>query len=151
MKRRIGIVLTVAFILVAFSLTAFAQTDALGSAASSSTTKLYMAKGYGAQFMASFVAKLTGLTVDEVLKLKSEGKTFYQIATSKGVTPEKFKDAVYQEKANLVDQKVKSGVITKEQADAIKAQIKDRISNCNGQGYANKPQSGFGLFGASKQ
>lgn len=149
MKRRIGFVVAVALLVLALNLVAFAATSVSNNSAQSATntTVLHMARGYGAQFMASIVAKLTGLTVDEVIKLRSQGQTFYQIALSKGVTAEKFKDAVYQEKAALVDQKVKDGVITKEQAEAIKAQMKARIDSCNGQGYANRPQTGYGIFG----
>jgi len=149
MKRKIVFVVAVALLVLALNLAAFAAkgvsyTD-LQSA--NNTSVLHMARGYGAQFMASVVSKLTGLTVDEVVYLRSQGQTFYQIALSKGVTVEKFKDAVYQQKAALVDQKVKNGIITKEQADAIKAQMKARIDSCNGQGYANRPQTGYGLFG----
>lgn len=150
MKRRIGFVVAVALLVLALNLAAFAATSVSNNSAQSATntTVLHMARGYGAQFMASIVAKLTGLTVDEVIKLRSQGQTFYQIALSKGVTAEKFKSAVYQEKAALVDQKVKDGVITKEQAEAIKAQMKARIDSCNGQGYANRLQTGYGLFGS---
>jgi len=149
MKRRIGFVVAVALLVLALNLAAFAATSVSNTnpASATNTTVLHMARGYGAQFMASIVAKLTGLTVDEVVYLRSQGQTFYQIALSKGVTAEKFKDAIYQEKVALVDQKVKDGVITKEQADAIKAQMKSRIGSCNGQGYQNRPQSGYGLFG----
>ncbi|ADQ03797.1 hypothetical protein Calow_0191 [Caldicellulosiruptor owensensis OL] len=149
MKRRIGFVVAVALLVLALNLAAFAATSVsnTSSASATNTTALHMARGYGAQFMASVVSKLTGLTVDDVLKLKSQGQTFYQIALSKGVTVEKFKDAVYQQKAALVDQKVKDGIITKEQADAIKTQMKARIDSCNGQGYANRPQTGCGIFG----
>lgn len=147
MKRGIAL-LIIALVLVVNS-AVFAATTATttNSSPAITTTTLNMARGYGAQFMASIVAKLTGLTVDEVVNLRSQGQTFYQIALSKGVTAEKFKEAVYQEKAALVDQKVKDGIITKEQADAIKAHMKSRIDSCNGQGYANKPQGGYGIFG----
>ncbi|MGB9814172.1 MAG: DUF2680 domain-containing protein [Thermovenabulum sp.] len=147
MKRGIAL-LTIALVLVVNSAVFAATTSTTTNSSSAiTTTTLKMARGYGAQFMASIVAKLTGLTVDEVVNLRSQGQTFYQIALSKGVTAEKFKEAVYQEKAALVDQKVKDGIITKEQADAIKAHMKSRIDSCNGQGYANKPQAGFGIFG----
>ncbi|WAM33972.1 hypothetical protein [Caldicellulosiruptor morganii] len=149
MKRKIGFVLAAAFLVLALNLAAFAATGVSNNSSTSAAnaTVLHMARGYGAQFMASIVAKLTGLTVDEVVALRSQGQTFYQIALSKGVTAEKFKDAVYQEKAALVDQKVKDGIITKEQADSIKAQMKSRIGSCNGQGYTNRPQTGYGIFG----
>lgn len=147
MKRKIAI-LIVALILTV-SLAAFAATSTTnGTVASNANSQtLNLARGYGAQFMASIVSKLTGLSVDDVVKLRSQGQTFYQIALSKGVTAEKFKSAVYQEKASLVDQKAKDGVISKEQADAIKAQMKSRIDSCNGQGYQGRSQTGYGIFG----
>ncbi|MEZ0536403.1 hypothetical protein ACAG39_04015 [Caldicellulosiruptoraceae bacterium PP1] len=145
MKRKIALLITT-LVLVA-NLAVFAATSTNNNTTSTTTTRLNLARGYGAQFMASVVSKLTGLKTDEVLDLKAQGKTFYEIALSKGVTADKFKDTVYQEKSAYVDQKVKDGVITKEQADAIKAQMKSRIDNCNGQGYTNRPQNGYGIFG----
>lgn len=144
MKRKIALLIT-ALILVA-NLVAFAATNNTDST-NTTTSKQYLARGYGAQFMTSIVSKLTGLKTEDVLSLRAQGKTFYEIALSKGVTAEKFKDAVYQEKSAYIDQKVKECAITKEQADIIKSQLKSRIDNCNGQGYINRPQNGYGIFG----
>ncbi|MGB9840846.1 DUF2680 domain-containing protein [Thermovenabulum sp.] len=147
MKKQIAFLILVVVLLA--STVAFAATTTSPANLSSGVpvSTLNLARGYGAQFMSSIVAKLTGLKTEDVLALRAQGQTFYQIAVSKGVTVENFKEAVYKEKASLVDQKVKEGIFTKEQADEIKANLKSRIDNCNGQGYTNRPQSGLGLFG----
>lgn len=100
-------------------------------------------RGYGSQIMTGVVSKLTGKSVDEINKERLDGKTFYQIATEK-VSPEEFKSAVINEKSSIIDERVQSGAITKEQGDLMKERINENVQNCDGQGQKGQGGMGFG-------
>jgi hypothetical protein len=87
------------------------------------------------------VAKLTGLSVADVQAKRAEGQSLEQIAASKDVSADKVIAQALAVRKQLLDEKVKAGVITQAQADAalanMKARLESRIANtaaCTGQG-----------------
>lgn len=99
---------------------------------------------YGRMQNVDFLAKLTGKSTDEILKLLESGKTMAQIAEENGVTLDEFKKAMLSQREAYIDQMVKDGKITKEKADLIKKAIEERINSCDGTGY-NGVGMGFGF------
>ncbi|MDK2823450.1 MAG: hypothetical protein PWQ67_612 [Clostridia bacterium] len=77
------------------------------------------------------VANLTGKTQDEVFNLRSQGKTYGQIAQENGVL-EQFKNNMLEYKKAIIDERVNQGLITKENGEAIKKALEERIAICNG-------------------
>ncbi|MDK2836443.1 MAG: hypothetical protein PWP21_1220 [Thermosediminibacterales bacterium] len=153
MKKKIVVLLAVLLIFGMASTVVLAASDSvtITPTQNDSPAAANRARGYGAQFMASVVSKITGLSLEEVLELRAQGQNFYQIAVSKGISAEEFKEAVYKEKAALVDERVKEGYITQEQGQAIKENMRERINNCNGLGNQNGYRNGLGIFGMRYQ
>jgi hypothetical protein len=90
---------------------------------------------YGRMQNVDFLAKLTGKSTDEILKLMQSGKTMAQIAEENGVTLDEFKKAMLNQRETYIDQMVKDGKITQENADSIKKAIEERINSCDGTGH----------------
>ncbi len=73
-------------------------------------------------------ASITSLSIDEVkTKCEQQDKTIWQLAYSEGVLNE-FKEAVINDTAMRLKEKVENGVITQEKADKILADVTDHIS-----------------------
>jgi hypothetical protein len=95
---------------------------------------------------ADIASALTGKTVEDVVKEKAAGKTYGTIAKDAGKL-EEFKVQMLEQKKLMLDQKVKDGVMTQEQADTIYNNIKDNQANCDGTGNSEigkKCGAGFG-------
>ncbi len=95
---------------------------------------------------ASLAAELTGKTVTEVTEARLEGKTYGTQAKDAGQL-EEFQNQMIEIKADLLEQRVKDGVMTQERADEILAAIKANQANCDGTGSAQigrKLGAGFG-------
>ncbi|MFH0829294.1 MAG: hypothetical protein V1907_03905 [Candidatus Kerfeldbacteria bacterium] len=75
------------------------------------------------------MAKLLGITADELKSKLESGKEFYQIAASNGVTYDKLKsDAETKFKARL-DDMVKVGFLTQDEANTMLKQYQDNSQN----------------------
>lgn len=139
-KIALGILLS-AVLLVSLASVSFAAID---------TTKARF--GYGLRLRAGgatldTVAKLLGLKPEEVRAQRLAGKTLVDIAKDKGVENEKLKDAILESRKALLQEKVKDGSITQEQADAILKQMGSRISFCLENGGGCSLGSGNGCGG----
>lgn len=75
----------------------------------------------GADVLSDAVLQLLGMTRDEVLTERQAGKTLSQIAGEKGVSDQQVIDAMLAEQQAALDQAVKDGKITQEQADWLAA------------------------------
>jgi hypothetical protein len=73
-----------------------------------------------------------GFTDEQIHKAREEGRNAFELAREKGISEDKLKSLVYEEKCNRLDEKVKSGRITAEKAEKIKAKIKEHINNWDG-------------------
>lgn len=100
-------------------------------------------RGFGRILTASVVAKLTNMSVEDVLAANQAGATFFEIAQGKGIELEQYKEAMLKEKFAYVDEQVKAGTLTEDQGKVIKSRMTEQISSCDGLG--NGMQNGFGM------
>ncbi len=77
--------------------------------------------------LADVVAKLTGQSAADVRTQRSAGKTFADIAKSKGVSAQQVTDEALKARKVALDAAVKAGTITQAQADFMYSRMKDRI------------------------
>ncbi len=82
---------------------------------------------------ADIAAALTGKSVTDVNKEKIEGKTYGTIAKEAGKLDE-FKAQMLEQRKAVLDQRVKDGEITQQQADDIYNAIKNNQATCDGSG-----------------
>jgi len=95
---------------------------------------------------AEIASELTGKTVEDLYKERASGKTYGTIAKDAGKL-EEFKAQMLEQKKAILDQRVKDGKLTQEQADEIYNAIKNNQTNCDGTGSAaigRKYGAGFG-------
>jgi len=100
---------------------------------------------------AEIAAALTGKTVEEVNNSRAAGDTYGSIANDAGKLDE-FKVQMLEQKKAILDQRVKDGTLTQQQADEIYSAIKNNQATCDGTGNAQlgrKYGAGFGS-GAGK-
>lgn len=95
---------------------------------------------------AEITSSLTGKTVAEVTTERGQGKTYGTIAKEAGKLDEFQAQMLEERKANL-DQRVKDGKLTQEQADAIYNNIKTNQLTCDGAGSARMGGQGCGMNG----
>lgn len=93
---------------------------------------------------AEVVSGLTGKTVEDLYKERSAGKTYGTIANEAGKL-EEFKAQILEQKKTVLEQRVKDGRLTQEQADQIYNSIKNNQATCDGTGSAGIGKKyGFG-------
>jgi len=78
--------------------------------------------------LADIVAKLTGSEVEDVLAERAKGESFADIAAKDGIDSGKVVDEALKVRSSLLDERVKAGTITEEQADAALARMKERLT-----------------------
>lgn len=94
---------------------------------------------------AQIAADLTGQTVEAVTAERAAGDTYGTIASEAGQLPEFQQKMLELRKANL-DQRVKDGQLTQEQADQLYQTMQANQANCTGTGAAGiGKQAGAGL------
>ncbi|ACL76008.1 DUF2680 domain-containing protein [Ruminiclostridium cellulolyticum] len=94
---------------------------------------------------AEVVSALTGKSMTDIYEEREEGKTYGTIANESGKLDE-FKTKVLERKKAILDDKVKNGELTKEQADEIYNAIKNNQAICDGTGTARMGrQNGMGF------
>ncbi|MCT4545316.1 MAG: hypothetical protein N4A63_17420 [Vallitalea sp.] len=79
---------------------------------------------------AQVYSELTGKTEEQAYELRQEGKTYGQLATEEGVY-EDFVAKMLEEKIKVIEEKVKDGQLTREEADEFIAKLKDNVGNCD--------------------
>lgn len=108
-------------------------------------------RGYGRILTASIVAKLINSNVEDVLKAHQNGATFFEIAQGKGVDLSNYQAALQNGKNAYIDEQVKAGTLTEEQAKIIKDRMAQQIENCDGlgnnNGFGGRGCNGAGGFG----
>jgi flagellar hook-basal body complex protein FliE len=94
----------------------------------------------------SAVASALGVTEDELRTQLRGGKSIAQIAKDHNVDVDKVIDAVVNAAGAKIDQAVKDGKLTAQQAEKAKTNLRDRITRMmNGEGPG--PMKGFGRLG----
>ena len=82
----------------------------------------YIGRGLGV--VGDAVAKLLGMTQEQIRSERANGKTLGQIAKEKGVSDQQVIDAIVAAQKQVLDQAVKDGRITQAQADWLLARAK---------------------------
>ncbi len=123
--------------------------------ASAATTTSTPGAGFGARMgamwngstLADIVAKLTGLSADQVRTDRQAGKSFEQIAGAKNVSADKVVSAALDARKAALDAAVKDGRITQAQADTAYANMKSRITTKVGSTAPGCTGAGLGSGG----
>jgi len=86
---------------------------------------------------AELLAGLTGKSVEDVITEKTEeSKTYGALADEYGVLDE-YKTKILEEKKAYLEERVEEGIMTRERADAIIANLDENSLTCDGTGYAD--------------
>jgi len=154
-KKYLWIILAVvAALLVATAGLAFAADQTTRAAGSGQGLRLGPG-GSGGSVLEN-VAKILKMDEDEVRSERRSGKSFADIAKEKGEDPEKLTEQVIEAKKTALQEKVKDGTITQEQADACIERMTERVKtrvesdacgpfgNGKGQGNGQGRQQGGG-------
>ncbi|EYE88877.1 hypothetical protein Q428_05755 [Fervidicella metallireducens AeB] len=86
----------------------------------------------GYDYLVSILKNKLGLTDKQISDGLNSGKTMYDLAKEKGMTAEKFRALLLEEKNKAIDNAVSKGTITKEQGNALKETLKNNMNNCTG-------------------
>ena len=97
--------------------------------------------------LADIVAKLTGLNVADVRTSRQAGKSFTEIAATKGVPADKVVSSTLDARKTALDAAVKDGRITQAQADTMLANMKARLSDRVNSTTAGCDGTGGGMGG----
>lgn len=103
----------------------------------------------GATTPAGIVSALTGKSVEAVTAERAAGTTFGAIAQDAGKL-EEFKTEILVQKKAMLEQRVKDGTITQEQADTMVKSLETNQATCDATGSAKLGQKsgmGFGQGG----
>jgi hypothetical protein len=92
-------------------------------------------------------AKALGMSTSDLETQVRQGKTIGQIAKSKGVDVNKVIDAMVAAARAKLDDAVKSGRLTQQQADAFETRIKDQITQRVNNGFGGHVGWHFGGYG----
>ena len=92
---------------------------------------------------ADIAAAVTGKSVTDVNKERATGKTYGTIAKDAGKL-EEFQAKMLEQRKTVLDQRVKDGEITQQQADDIYNAIKNNQATCDGTGNA-QPGKQYGM------
>ncbi len=97
---------------------------------------------------AEIAANLTGKSVAELQQQRQAGQTYGAIANEAGKL-EEFKTQMMEQKKVILDERVKEGRLTQEQANTIYQNMQENQANCDGtgNGQARMGQNGGAGFG----
>jgi hypothetical protein len=95
--------------------------------------------------IADVVASLTGLSAAQVQAKRATGQSFGQIAQDKDVSSSAIVAKAISVRKTALDTQVKSGAITRAQADAVLAQMKTRLQDRVTSTAASCPSAGMGV------
>lgn len=97
---------------------------------------------------AEIAANLTGKSVVELQQQRQAGQTYGAIANEAGKL-EEFKTQMLEQKKVILDERVKEGRLTQEQANTIYQNMQENQTNCDGtgNGQARMGQNGGAGFG----
>lgn len=136
-KLTLVVVLAFALIISSFSVFADADQSILSKVTGLSDEKISelgtQRIGYGQLIPASVLAKSLKMDIEDVIALRQAGKSYYQIATDKGLKAEDYKNDLLEVRNAFVDEQVKAGTLTAEQGKLVKERMSTNIENCDGQ------------------
>ena len=98
------------------------------------------------------LAGITGKTIEEIADERSEeGKTYGEIAAEADKLDE-FKEELFEQKKEIIEERVAEGSLSREDADEILERIEDNQATCFGNGERGSGMmDGFGFrFGGGR-
>jgi len=98
--------------------------------------------------MVDILASLTGLTADEIALERADGKSVAAIAEAEGVALDDVVAKALDARKAILAERVADGTLSQEDADAVLAQMKDRIEDRVTDTSACVPGAGMGAGGA---
>lgn len=120
----------------------------------SDLTALHGKIGFGGKIDLTAVGTVLGVSADELKTSLSDGKSLADVAKEKGVDAQKVIDAVTASVKNEINQAVKDGKLTQEEADKRLANVAASAEKIvNGEGFGHRGHrgghggGGFGGFG----
>ena len=72
------------------------------------------------------------LTEEDLINAEKTNKSFFEITKAKGFDDKEVRNIIIEEKYKIIDEKVKSGKLTKEEGDNIKVKVKESIEKWDG-------------------
>jgi len=119
-----------------------ATAPASGTVASGMGLRLGSAMRDAGGRLSDIVAKLTGMSVEDVQEKREAGASFAEVAATKDVSAEKVVDEALDVRQEVLTARVKDGSITQDQADAaldrMQVRLTDRVTStdagCDGAG-----------------
>jgi hypothetical protein len=94
--------------------------------------------------MQAALAEKLGLTVADLQERQAAGQTFWQIAEEKGYTAEEARQMMLDARGAAIDQAVKDGTLTQDQADWMKSRSGRMMGGQVGTGQAGCMGAGTG-------
>lgn len=125
----------IGLLLVALSLTTVAGVSFAASTDDSSTAASGFVNGCRGFIggVADELAKLLGLTPEEIVEKRNSGESLADIAKEQGVTNDEVESTILDSREKLLDERVKAGLITEEQKnfmlERMKSQLDSRIQD----------------------
>jgi len=97
--------------------------------------------------MFAAMAKVFGLTPEELQARHDAGETMWDIAEEQGMTTEQFQEKMLQARTDTLNQAVTDGTTTQEQADRMSSRMAQLPMYGRGSGSAGCPGMGAGGMG----
>lgn len=85
-------------------------------------------QGLGLPVSLEAISELLGLSPDEIIAQRQEGKSLVEIAAAQGVDEATLTEAVLAARAEVLQQKVTDGILTQEQADLMLERMQEHVS-----------------------
>lgn len=106
----------------------------------------------GYDYMINVLKNKFGMSDTDITNAISSGKTPYDLAIEKEITPNEFKVFLFQERKKAIDDAVENGIITEKEGENLKERINKNIQNCTGnfgqrQGFGRGLGRGHGMIG----
>lgn len=91
-------------------------------------------EGYGGKHKSAYkvLKDKLGYSDSSIEKAVKEGKSAFDLASEKKVTPDQFKEMVIEEQSKRIDSAVSDGKITKEEGESRKSKLKLHMQNWDG-------------------
>ncbi|MFA6808121.1 MAG: DUF2680 domain-containing protein [Eubacteriales bacterium] len=96
-------------------------------------------------------AGLKGITVEEAVKERTAGAAYGELASEAGILDD-FQAQMLENKKAVIQDRVKDGYITQEEADGITTNIEENMANCDGTSTGDRigQKSGMGFGSAAR-
>jgi lipoate-protein ligase A len=130
---------------LAMSYTAFAQTNLSPKEGCNSAECVKVRTGDKKDYFNKLVNEL-GLTEKDIIDARSNGKSLFDLAKTKGYSPDQVRSKALKIKTENLNKAVSEGKLTKEKAEEITRRIEERFKNWDGSLNFNKGNHEHSFF-----